>query len=175
MQRCGLVVFATNGGRDKLGRGRRAEQGSDDHSEEQQKTKRDGARSIEQDIAEGTVTIGQEGLVKFVGAGDEECGSDGKAVSGETVAEAAGGFALDHAEGAEADEREEAIAHEVAGFADHEVDWLPVCELIEAEDRFRNAPKRSAGVIRTAPWGGFKSEDEEAREDREPGAQQERG
>jgi hypothetical protein len=144
-------------------------------SEEEQKAKGDGAGGVEQDIAEGAVAVGQEGLVEFVGAGDEEGGGDGEAVGGEAVTEAAGGLALDDAEGAEADEREETIAHEVAGFADGEVDGLPIGELIEAKERFGDAPERSAGVIGAAPGGGFKREDEQAGEDGEPCAQPERG
>jgi hypothetical protein len=50
----------------------------------------------------------------------------------------------------------------VAGFANDHVDGFPVGELVEAEERFSNVPERRAGVIGTAPGGGFKGENGQA-------------
>jgi len=70
-------------------------------------------------------------------------------------------------------QREETVADEVAGLADHEVNGFPVGETIEAEERLGDAAEGSAGVICTAPRGGFEGEDEQAGEDRHPSAEPE--
>jgi hypothetical protein len=168
LHRCGLIVFAACGRRHGSGNWRGAEETDCNRGKEEQKAERDGTGSVKQNVTEAAVSIGQEGLVEFVGAGDEECGGYGQAVGGEAVTEAAGRLALNQAEGAKAYEREKAVAHEVAGFADGEVDGLPVGEPIEAKERLGDAAERSAGVICAAPWSGFKSEDKQAGENGQP-------
>jgi hypothetical protein len=100
----GLIVIAARRRRNRC-RGRRvAEETNYNCCAEEQEAERDGAGGVEEDIAEAANSIGQEGLVKFVGAGDQEGCGNGKSVGSEAVTEAAGGLALDHPEGAEADE-----------------------------------------------------------------------
>jgi len=137
----------------------------ENRGEKEQEAKGYGAGGIEQNIAEAANAIGQECLMEFVGACDQEGGGDCKAVGGETVTETASRLALHHAEGPEADEREDSISDEVAGLADDGVDGFPISKLIEAEERLCDVPKGLAGVVGTSPGCGFKGEDEQAGED----------
>lgn len=164
----GGLVFAGQGG--ALPRGVEAEQ------EEEGELEGKCAGGVEEDVGEGAGAVGEECLVKFIGACDECGGGDGEGVAGERELEAALEFcelvAEGEPEGAEADKGECSVAEKVPGFAEEVVEVAPILVEGGAEKGLAEAVEGSGGAVRAEGGGGFKGEDSGAKQDGKPGAEE---
>ncbi len=118
---------------------------------------------VEDDVCKGAGAVGQKGLVDFVGAGDEQrCAEShcvGEEASSERITCADGGVLQRHPETAEADDREQAVAVEVAYFAQDVVGEGPARPRGCTGDPFPCVTEGAVGVVGAKTGGGFNGED----------------
>jgi hypothetical protein len=92
------------------------------HDQEKRQSQRYGAKAIQQHIAELAGPVGQKALVKLVRAGHKKGCQNRQPVRLKLPHQPKLNALQSNPEGAEADQGEESVAHEVAGFADYVVD-----------------------------------------------------
>ena len=106
---------------------------------------------VEEHVGEKAGAIGQKALMELVGAGYKECCGNCQGVAGalayEAAIEAACRFAKGEPESAKAYERKQAVAGEVAGFANDVVDVGPVVVCGCSQDQLEEVVQRCGGVV----------------------------
>ena len=133
------------------------------------------SRRVEDDVGEESGSIGQEALMEFVGARDHESGGDRENLADELPPEgwtqsrtqdAGGAVAESEPESAETSERKQAIADEVAGFANEVMGVAPALIDGRAEDGLAEAVKRSRCVVCAEGSGRLNGENADEDESR---------
>lgn len=149
-----------------------------DESEKKEEGQLEGECSggVEEDVEDAAGAVGKEGLVQFIGAGDEGGGGDGEGVAGEGEMQAVSEFSElvteGEGEGAKADEGECSVAEEVSGFAEEVVELAPVMVDGGAEKGLAEAVEGGGGAICAKGGGGFEGEDAGGEEDGKPCAEE---
>lgn len=164
----GCLAFAAQGLNLGHSRGAVGPQSDCAENQEERQLQAGCAGCVEDNVGEGSGAVGQEALVNLIAAGYEGGCEDGQAVAAEDASHAGAGVAEGEPESAEADEREDSVAAEMANLANDVVYVAPVGVTGFTSDGLVGAVQWAGGVIGAEGGGGFDGEDAGAEEDGDP-------